>query len=55
MDTLFQTSTPSFVYHRIPTRVSRQDFNRYIDAHLKRPKKGPKPKLWVMIESCVWR
>ena len=26
-------------------KVSRKDFNRYIDPHLKRPKTGPKPKL----------
>ena len=45
MNTQLQTSTPSFVYHRIPTKVSRKDFNRYIDPHLKRPKTGPKPKL----------
>jgi hypothetical protein len=45
MDTQRETTTPSFVYHRLPTKVSRKDFNRYIDPHLKRPKKGPKPKL----------
>ena len=45
MDTQLETTTPSFVYHRLPTKVSRKDFNRYIDPHLKRPKKGPKPKL----------
>jgi transposase len=45
MNTLRQTSPLSFVYHRIPTKVSRKDFNRYIDPHLKRPKTGPKPKL----------
>jgi hypothetical protein len=45
MNTLCQTSPLSFVYHRIPTKVSRKDFNRYIDPHLKRPKTGPKPKL----------
>ena len=45
MDTQPAVSTPSFVYHRIPTKVSRKDFNRYIDPHLKKPKKGPKPKL----------
>jgi transposase len=45
MDTQPETSTPSFVYHRIPTKVSRKDFNRYIDPHLKKPKTGPKPKL----------
>ena len=45
MNTPLQTSTPSFVYHRIPTKVSRKDFNQYIEPHLKRPKTGPKPKL----------
>ena len=45
MDTQPETTTASFVYHRIPTKVSRKDFNRYIDPHLKRPKTGPKPKL----------
>ena len=45
MNTPLQTSTPSFVYHRIPTKVSRKDFNQYIETHLKRPKTGPKPKL----------
>jgi transposase len=45
MDTQLETSNSSFVYHRIPTKVSRQDFNRYIDPHLKRPTTGPKPKL----------
>ena len=45
MGTQVETSNPSFVYHRIPTKVSRKDFNQYIDPHLKRPKTGPKPKL----------
>lgn len=45
MDTQLETSTSSFVYHRIPTQVSRKDFNQYIAPHLKRPKTGPKPKL----------
>ena len=40
-----QSATSSFVYHRIPTKVSRKDFNCYIAPHLKRPKTGPKPKL----------
>jgi len=45
MDTQLETSNASFVYHRIPTKVSRKDFNRYLDPHLKKPKTGPKPKL----------
>jgi hypothetical protein len=45
MDTQRNTAMSSFVYNRIPTKVSRKDFNRYIDPHLKRPKTGPKPTL----------
>src|SRR5215813_4126681 len=45
MDTQLNTAMSSFVYNRIPTKVSRKDFNRYIDPHLQRPKTGPKPKL----------
>ena len=45
MDTQPDTASPSFVYHRIPTKVSRKDFNRYIEPRLKRRKTGPKPKL----------
>ena len=45
MDTPPETTERSFVYNRIPTKVSRKDFNRYIAPYLKRPKKGPPPKL----------
>lgn len=45
MDTQPETTVSSFVYNRIPTKVSRKDFNRYIDPHLHRPKKGPTPQL----------
>jgi hypothetical protein len=45
MDTQPATTTSSFVYNRLPTKVSRKDFNRYIEPHLHRPKKGPKPQL----------
>src|SRR5215510_1378416 len=45
MDTQPETTTSSFVYNRLPTKVSRKAFNRYIEPHLYRPKKGPKPKL----------
>ena len=45
MDTQPETTASLFVYHRIPTKVSRKDFNRYIEPHLHRPQKGPKPKL----------
>ena len=45
MDTQPETTASSFVYNRLPTKVSRQDFNRYIAPHLHRPTKGPTPKL----------
>ena len=45
MDTQPETTASSFVYNRIPTKVARKDFNRYIEPHLHRPKKGYKPKL----------
>ena len=32
-------------YNEIPKQVSRKDFNKYISPHLRKPKKGPKPKL----------
>jgi hypothetical protein len=34
MDTQPDTTASSFVYNRIPTKVSRKDFNRYIEPHL---------------------
>lgn len=45
MDPQTNTINPTCVFHQIPTEVSRRDFNRYITPHLKRPHKGPKPKL----------
>jgi transposase len=45
MDTQPETTTPSFVSNRIPTKVSRKDFTRYMAPHLHRRKKGPRPKL----------
>ena len=45
MDTPPATTAPSFVYQRIPTKVSRKDFNRYIAPHVHSPKKGPTPKI----------
>jgi len=32
-------------YNEIPKQVSRKDFNKYINPHLRKPKKGPNPKL----------
>jgi transposase len=45
MDTQLNPINPTFVFHHIPTEVSRRDFNRYINPHLHRPHKGPKPQL----------
>jgi transposase len=33
------------IYNEIPKQVSRKDFNKYINPHLRKPVKGPKPKL----------
>jgi hypothetical protein len=33
------------IYNEIPKQVSRKDFNKYINPHLSKPKKGPRPKL----------
>ena len=35
----------SLRYNKLPTHVSRKEFNRYINPHLRKPIKGPKPKL----------
>lgn len=40
-----ETDRKKPIYNGIPKQVSRKDFNKYIDPHLSRPKKGPKPKL----------
>src|SRR5262244_1055124 len=45
MDSQLKTAMSSFVYNRIPPKVSRQDVHRYLDPYLKRPKTGPQPKL----------
>ena len=39
------TAAPALIYNQIPKQVSRKDFNRYIAPSLKRPTKGPPPKL----------
>jgi transposase len=39
------TAAPALTSNEIPKQVSRKDFNRYIAPALKRPVKGPKPKL----------
>ena len=45
MDTQLNPITPPFVFHHIPTEVSRRDFTRSINPHVQRPPKGPKPTL----------
>jgi len=35
----------SFQYNKLPIKVSRKEFNQYIRPHLRKPIKGPKPKL----------
>jgi transposase len=45
MDAKPEANRDRFVYNSIPKEVSRKDFNRYIAPYLKKPKKGPKPKL----------
>lgn len=33
------------IYHNLPKKVSRTDFNRYILPHLSKGTRGPKPKV----------
>jgi transposase len=54
-----------FLYNQLPKRVSRKEFNRYINPHLRKPVKGPKPKvstykifnyiLYVLHTGIQWR
>lgn len=37
--------TEKFRYNEIPKQVLRKDFNKYINPHLRKPRKGPKPKI----------
>jgi len=34
-----------FQYNKLPIKVSRKEFNQYIKPHLRKPIKGPRPKL----------
>lgn len=34
-----------FKFNELPKKVSRKDFNRYISPHLRKPVKGPDPKI----------
>jgi transposase len=40
-----ESNSKKLQYNEIPKQVSRKDFNKYINPHLSKPKKGPKPKL----------
>ena len=40
-----ENNEKKLIYNEIPKQVSRKDFNRYINPYLRKPKKGPKPKL----------
>ena len=40
-----ETDEKKLIYNEIPKQVSRKDFNKYINPHLSKPKKGPKPKI----------
>ena len=42
---LNETNREKSVYNEIPKQVSRKDFNKYINPHLRKPMKGPKPKI----------
>ena len=45
MATTIRYPQGSLPYNTLPTRVSRKEFNRFINPHLRKPIKGPKPKL----------
>lgn len=52
-------------YNRLPKRVSQKEFNRLIAPHLRKPIKGPEPKIsyykifnyimYVLSTGCQWR
>ena len=39
------SSKPPTLYNKLPTKVSRADFNEYIRPYLSRGHRGPKPKI----------
>jgi hypothetical protein len=42
------------IYNEIPKQVSRKNFNKYINPHLSKPKKGPKPKIsFYKVFNCM--
>jgi hypothetical protein len=42
---LNETDNEKLIYNEIPKQVSRKDFNKYINPHLRKPMKGPRPKI----------
>ena len=40
-----ETNEKKLIYNEIPKQISRKNFNKYINPHLSKPKKGPKPKI----------
>ena len=40
-----ETNDKQLRYNEIPKQISRKDFNKYVNPHLSKPKKGPKPKI----------
>jgi hypothetical protein len=40
-----ETNKEKPIYNEIPKQVTRKDFNKYINPHLRKPMKGPKPKI----------
>jgi hypothetical protein len=40
-----ETDKEKLIYNEIPKQVTRKDFNKYINPHLTKPMKGPKPKI----------
>jgi transposase len=57
--------TKQRAYNRLPKRVSQKEFNRLIAPHLRKPIKGPEPKIsyykifnyimYVLSTGCQWR
>jgi len=45
MDTDKNYQQAGLRYNTLPKRVSRKEFNQYIAPHLRKPIKGPKPKI----------
>lgn len=45
MDTHNNYQQKQLVYNKLPIKVSRKEFNQYVAPHLRKPIKGPKPKI----------